>query len=99
MILVKQPKDNKVTEDNIFVSPDQNTVEKPKVIDITEDLPALITARLRCPLTISVKVAAKGNLKYQYHMFRKSQPCIRMEIHWFWKDAHFTYSINEKIGD
>lgn len=63
VILVKQPKDNKVTEDNIFVSPDQNTVEKPKVIDITEDLPALITARLRCPLTISVKVAAKGSLK------------------------------------
>lgn len=78
VILVKQPKDNKVTEDHVFVFSDQNSVEKPKVIDITEDLPALIKVRLRCPLTISVKVAEKGNLKN--HMFRKTQYCIHMEI-------------------
>ncbi|XP_056013009.1 ufm1-specific protease 2-like [Ostrea edulis] len=63
VICVRQNKDNKFSEDNIFLSTDLNHVQKPTV-SITEDGPPLITVRLRHSVTLSVRVdGKKGSLK------------------------------------
>nr|XP_022328043.1 ufm1-specific protease 2-like [Crassostrea virginica] len=65
VIIVKQPKDTTLSEDNVFVCTDQICVKKPQVFTVvTEDPQPLIKFRLRCPLTVSVQLLEqKGSLK------------------------------------